>query len=296
MTRWSAGFIGVDWGTTNRRAYLVDPTGRVLDTFEDGCGVLAVPAGGFEAEVRRIVERLGDKPMLLAGMVGSNRGWRDVPYVRCPASLEDLAAGLQWEEPGRAAIIPGLALLDDQRADVMRGEEVQIFGLMAGAQGADRITICHPGTHTKWVRTTADKIESFRTIMTGEMFALLREHSILAPQMTAPVTADKAFLSGVDAGRSGFPLTAELFSARARTILGSLKPEDAASFVSGLLIGSDVLSGLRDGAADEVIVLGRPSLTKLYAAALHHHGVRSRESDGAAAFVAGLVALTEVIG
>src|SRR3982750_1978043 len=124
---WAEGFIAVDWGTTNRRAYLIDASGRRVDEFEDGKGVLSISAGGFPAAVQEIRERLGDKPLLLAGMVGSNRGWIEAPYVACPASLKDLAHAVA-RPSDREVIVPGVKDDSNGRADVMRGEEVQLLG------------------------------------------------------------------------------------------------------------------------------------------------------------------------
>src|SRR3954467_12143406 len=106
--RWADAFIAADWGTTNRRAYLLDSTGNCVDEFEDDQGILSVGKEGFGKAVGQIRERLGDQPLLLAGMVGSNRGWIEAPYVPCPAGLDDLTAALVWPEEGRTAIVPGV--------------------------------------------------------------------------------------------------------------------------------------------------------------------------------------------
>src|SRR3954466_559503 len=128
--RWADGFIAVDWGTTNRRAYLIDGSGRRTDEFEDHKGILSVPQGGFPKAVAEIRQRLGDLPLLLAGMVGSNRGWKEAPYVPCPAGIDELAGSLVWVGD-HEAIVPGVSYLTDERADVMRGEEVQLLGAVA---------------------------------------------------------------------------------------------------------------------------------------------------------------------
>src|SRR5690348_11242933 len=129
--RWAEGFIAVDWGTTNRRAYRLDASGKCVGEFEDGKGILAVGEGGFAAAVAEIRERLGDHPLLLAGMVGSNRGWQEAPYVPCPAGIDEIAKAVVW--PGeREAIVPGVCYHKNGRADVMRGEEVQLLGAVAG--------------------------------------------------------------------------------------------------------------------------------------------------------------------
>src|SRR5437764_4719937 len=140
--RWADGFIGVDWGTTNRRGYLIDSAGRCTREFEDAKGVLSVPAGGFPDAVAEIRQRLGDQPLLLAGMIGSNRGWVEAPYVSCPASIDDLAGKLAWAGE-REAIVPGVSYVGDGRADVMRGEEVQLFGAIGSGLIDPDGLVCH---------------------------------------------------------------------------------------------------------------------------------------------------------
>ncbi|MEO6092910.1 MAG: 2-dehydro-3-deoxygalactonokinase [Novosphingobium sp.] len=293
MKDWSDGFVAIDWGTTNRRAYLLDAAGVVVAEMEDDLGVTSVPAGGFERAVATIAERFGDKPMLLAGMIGSNRGWREAPYVRCPAGPAQLARQLLWIEEGRIAIVPGLSIVSGRHADVMRGEEVQVFGLSRLGRGGGDATICHPGTHTKWVKLQAGQVVDFRTVMTGELFSLLCEHSILAPTLQGTVDPGEPFLAGVDATWSGEALTAELFAIRARVLLSLMDAQDAASYASGLLIGCDLRAGLAAGEGKEIFIVGRPSLNRLYAAALERCGFTAREVDGAEAFVAGMQHIKE---
>src|SRR3954449_2878756 len=162
--RWAEGFIAVDWGTTNRRAYLIDGAGKRTNEFEDHKGVLSVPAGGFPDAVAEIRGKLGDKPLLLAGMIGSNRGWKEAPYVACPAGIDDLAAKLVWAGE-REAIVPGVSYIGDGRADVMRGEEVQLLGAVAAGLVDSNALVCHPGTHNKWTVLHKAEIHSFRTVM-----------------------------------------------------------------------------------------------------------------------------------
>ncbi|HEV2078847.1 MAG TPA: 2-dehydro-3-deoxygalactonokinase [Allosphingosinicella sp.] len=292
---WAEGFIAVDWGTTNRRAYLVSADGACTQEMEDDQGILSVEAGGFPPAVRQIREQLGDKPLMMAGMVGSNRGWIEAPYVPCPAGTPDIAQRLVWAEEGRTAIVPGLSCLSDDHADVMRGEEVQILGAVAAGLVPETCLICHPGTHNKWINISGGQIMSFRTVMTGEMFSLLKEHSILADLLSLPATTGAAFQAGVRRGLSHDGLTAELFSVRARVLLDQAKREDQASFTSGLLIGADLRVGLRAEPDAEVIVMGRPELTSLYAAALTEAGTEAREVDGEQAFLAGTRQLAEHI-
>ena len=290
--RWTEGYIAVDWGTTNRRAYEIDGEGRCADEFEDSRGVLSIPAGGFPDAVAEIRARLGDKPLLLAGMIGSNRGWVEAPYVPCPAGLDDLVHGLAWAEPD-IAIVPGVR--DDQRSDVMRGEEVQLLGAVAAGTIPPDAWVCHPGTHNKWVQLAAGRIATFRTVMTGELFNLLKEHSVLSDLLAPPVELGDAFDAGVRHGLACDDLQAELFSVRARVLLGKARREDAASYTSGLLIGGDVRIGLQSAGAAQVAVMGRPELTRLYAAALTLAGHEPVELDGEQCFLAGIKQIAERI-
>ena len=293
--RWADGFIAVDWGTTNRRAYRIDHLGECVASFEDDQGVLSVARERFPAAADSIRERLGDRPMLLAGMVGSTRGWVEAPYVPCPAGLDELAARVIWVEPGRVAIVPGLSIRDAGHADVMRGEEIQLFGALAGGLIPPTSFGCHPGTHNKWVTVEERRIGMFRTVMTGEMFNQLRERGTLAELLGEEVVLGDAFRGGVACGLSGDTLSAELFSVRARVLLGDLARSNAASFTSGLLVGSDIKVGLSMAAGSEMIILGRPELTRLYAEAAAVAGHAAREIDGETAFLAGAVAIARTL-
>ena len=289
--------IAVDWGTTNRRAHAIRD-GVVIASERDGLGVTAVPAGGFEREVAGIRARFADAvpedaPMLLAGMIGSTIGWRVAPYVPAPAGLETLVAGLVRVD-ARTAIVPGVSLIEGHRADVMRGEEVQLLGAVAAGLAPADALLVQPGTHCNWVELVAGRIARFTTAMTGELFALLRGHSILAPQLAGAVTPDAAFLAGVSDARDG-DLAAHLFGIRAGKLLGARHDADAPSYASGLLIGADVAARLRADTPDEVHLLADPALGALYAAAVAAHGRRATLVDSHAAFVAGITRLAELI-
>jgi 2-dehydro-3-deoxygalactonokinase len=292
--RWAEGFIAVDWGTTNRRAYLLDSSGTQGAEFEDAKGVLQVNSGEFPAAVAEIRNRLGDKPLLMAGMIGSNRGWVEAPYVPCPAGIEELARGLAWPAEG-AAIVPGVSFSQGRRADVMRGEEVQLLGAFAGGQIPADCVVCHPGTHNKWATLSGGRITRFRTVMTGELFNLIKAHSILSDLLTGEAEPNAAFAEGVRAGLTGDGLPAELFAVRARVLLGEAPRDQATSFASGLLIGTDVAIGLRDAGAGDIIVMGRPELTQLYAAAIQEAGRATVELDGERSFVAGSARIVEML-
>ena len=293
--RWADGFIAVDWGTTNRRAYRINDQGTCVSAIEDDCGVLSVATGGFPAAAGDIRARLGDLPLLMAGMVGSTRGWVEVPYEPCPASLGDLASRLCWVESGRVAIIPGLSIRNEGHADVMRGEEVQLFGALAAGLIPATSFVCHPGTHNKWVTVEDGRITAFQTVMTGELFNMLRENGVLAELLAAEVTPSDAFREGVRRGLSAAALTAELFSVRARVLLGDMPRASAASYTSGLLIGADLGVGLGLAAGADLIIMGQPELTRFYAFAAEEAGQTAREIDGGTAFLAGAVAIARML-
>jgi 2-dehydro-3-deoxygalactonokinase len=288
-----------DWGTTSRRAWLLDGHGGTLTSTEDQRGMLAVPRGGWEAAFEELKHSLGTpepRLSLLAGMVGANRGWRETPYLPCPAALEDLARELCWVEPGSVAIVPGLAYAEGDAADVMRGEETQVLGAVAAGLAPADCLACLPGTHTKWVVVRDRRITAFRTVMTGELFALLRTHSILAEQLRDTAKAGPDFYAGVDRGLAGAELTADLFGVRARALLGTSLSANGAAFASGLLIGADLRAGLGISEERNVHVIGRTDLATLYTAAIERSGYTATPVDGGEAVLAGLKHLVELTG
>jgi 2-dehydro-3-deoxygalactonokinase len=293
----AAALIAIDWGSTHRRIYVLDGDGDVLARRHDARGVTAPGPMDHAADVAAIRGEFqaahGALPVLAAGMVGSARGWVEVPYLPCPAGLDALAGALHWVEPGGTAIVPGLCRDASGPADVMRGEEVQLLGAVAaGLVPADGL-MCQPGTHCKWARLAGGAITDFRTRMTGELFALLRQHSLLGPMMAGAVADGPAFRDGVAAalaGNAAGDLLAALFGVRAAVLCGQRAAADGAAYVSGLLIGSDVAAqGL--GPGDTVHLLADASLGALYGAAIGATGARVVAVDSEAAFTAGAAAL-----
>ena len=280
-------FIGIDWGTTNRRVYLIE-SGGVARTERDSNGAARIARDGFAEEAADIRARFGDLPILMAGMVGSTIGWREAPYVACPAGLADLADHLlQIDE--RTAIVPGLSLLDGGNADVMRGEEVQFLGAIEANLVPPDCLLVQPGTHSKWARIVDARIIDFTTAMTGELFALLKAHSLLSAQLHADVVAGPAFDAGVADGARR-DLAASLFGVRAAKLLGQRADEDAASFASGVLIGAEVSARLTGDIAT-VHILADPVLGGLYARAIAQMGGSAVVVDSNTAFAAGLIAI-----
>jgi 2-dehydro-3-deoxygalactonokinase len=282
-------FIAVDWGTSNRRAFRIEES-VVVASERDDRGAATVGAGEYEAEVAGIRDRLGDLPMLLAGMVGSNIGWRSVPYVGAPAGLAEIAAGLDRIDD-RTAIVPGLSYRDGLHADVMRGEEVQLLGAVAAELVPADALLCQPGTHCKWATVERGRIERFTTAMTGELFALLRTHGVLSRQLGHPVESGAAFLEGVSEGAKR-DLAASLFAIRARGVLGLADDAHAASFASGLLIGADTAARIEAGTT--VHILADPALGTLYASAIDALGGTSHHIGSQAAFVAGITRIQDL--
>jgi 2-dehydro-3-deoxygalactonokinase len=226
---------------------------------------------------------------LISGMAGSRQGWIEAPYVACPAGPDELKQHLHWIEPGRIAIVPGLSDEQGEVPDVMRGEEVQIFGAMRLA-GLEEGLFVLPGTHSKWATVRDGRVTGFRTCMTGEFYGLLSQHSILARTLEADAALDEAvFLRAVTRAGNGEGLLHNAFGVRALALFGRLSPPESASYLSGLLIGEELrLQELPAGR--EVVAIGAAALTARYALALRQRGARVR-TFGAEATWAGLRAL-----
>lgn len=288
MTAFTGRFLAIDWGTTNRRTYLIDD-GRVISTERDDHGVTSISRDGFPQEIAGLRERFGDLPVLMAGMVGSNVGWRVAPYIPVPAGIDVLARSL-FRIDGRTAIVPGLSYLNATRADVMRGEEVQLLGaVVAGLVPPDAL-LAQPGTHCKWVTMAQGEVSNFTTSMNGELFALLRGYGLLASQLGSDVTLGDAFRAGVEEGRK-CDLAASLFGIRASKLLGRRDDADAASFASGLIIGADVTGRMAETLADTVYILDDSMLGTLYATAVQANGREARIIGSREAFAAGIIAI-----
>jgi 2-dehydro-3-deoxygalactonokinase len=252
--------IGLDWGTTSLRAYLFDAAGRVLAARASSAGIMHLPPkGGFDAAFEAACGDWLDEaphahvpPVIAAGMVGSAQGWLEAPYVDTPASAEGLVAGIVQVTAARGVqvnIVPGVIERGDM-PDVMRGEETQIVGVLDGDPALGRseagALIGLPGTHAKWAVVRGERIESFHTFMTGELFAALRGHTILGRTMTDPTNPDiDAFLRGVTLARSAAHagLLATIFSTRTLGLTAQLRAEEQPDYLSGLLIGHE-LAGL----------------------------------------------------
>jgi 2-dehydro-3-deoxygalactonokinase len=263
--------------------------------------------GAFSGLVEEWGNGRGKLPAILCGMVGSTIGWREVPYVACPARLDSIAAkSLRFESGGRAiAIAPGLFCQNRMQApDMMRGEETQILGALRSDSRltAGRHLLCMPGTHTKWVSLKDGAVEQFQTALAGELFDILCRYSILVnADSMMDIAGGGAFAGALD--QTGMFPDAELvhllFEVRSRQLRGELKREDAAAYLSGLIIGQDVSGAKRLFRAElpdarQVVVIGSSKLGELYAQALEAHDFVPRHIDGEIASLEGLKALHDV--
>jgi 2-dehydro-3-deoxygalactonokinase len=287
--------IGVDWGISSVRAYRLRER-QVLERREEPNGILAVRDGRFGDALRRLVGpwlAAGEDRVLLCGMVGSRQGWQETGAVPCPAGIAEIADALADVpfDGARVRLVPGVTGTDDVGTpEIMRGEETQIMGAEIGAGAA-----CLPGSHSKWARIVNGRITAFATYLTGEAFAALRDHTILARQMrdaSARVpasdastsdasTSDGAFDAGVARSADSGGVLHHVFGIRSLGLVGRLPDADATSYLSGLLIGHEVRAALRP--ADEVWVIGSTSLSRLYARAIVACGGVARLGDADAA-------------
>jgi len=272
--------LAIDWGTSSTRVYAMDRQGRICDARSAPLGVQRVANGEFAQALKTLC---GDDfpegvPLIACGMIGSRQGWVEAPYRACPADFGAVAAGLT-RVPGTAlAIVPGLMCRDDDGiADVMRGEETQILGALA-AEAWTRQVLLLPGTHSKWAIIGPDGIEAFSTFMTGELYAVLVEHSILG-RLAAPGGGEEAFARGVRHSlRSTAALNHDLFSARTLALTDRLAPSGVGDYLSGLLLGAEIaaarrwLERMRLGTT-RLTLVGAQALVDKYRAALTIAGI-----------------------
>jgi 2-dehydro-3-deoxygalactonokinase len=290
-----------DWGTTKLRLCLCQGT-----TIVDRTGGLGVGAtdGDFQAQYRALtadwIHRYGPIPAILCGAIGSRNGWVETDYVECPVNADDLGAKIKRfdVDGGTVGIVPGLSCTNPLASpDVMRSEETQILGMlrMHPETAREPVLVLLPGTHTKWVHVDKGRIETFLTVSTGEIFALLRDYSSMGRAGNgALIDSREAFRRGLARQIEVGPalLIHLVFESRSRQLSGELTRSEAMAYLSGLLVAADTAGGLLQFPRElGVYVIGDPSLTELYAEALAFQGVDSTRFDGGACALAGLRAL-----
>lgn len=278
-----AAWIAVDWGTSHLRAWLMDAQDSVLEQRRSDAGMAGLEPKEFADALSALVGPF-DGPVVACGMVGSRQGWIEAPYATTPCPPPSAATATRV---GHVHILPGIK--QDSPADVMRGEETQIAGYLAAHAGFDGV-ICLPGTHTKWVHISAGEVVSFRTAMTGELFSLLAERSVLRHSVGTGWHAE-AFASGVqDSLAKPEALAAALFNIRASGLLKETDPDAARARLSGLLIGAELAAMKPYWLGQAVAIVGASRLSGAYAYALDCVGVTADIVDGDAMTLKGLIA------
>ncbi len=289
--------VGINWGSSNFRAYRIAADGGLIDEYAEAAGIAALDRAGMASMMRKLAARWpAGMPVYASGMIGSNIGWADVPYAEAPAGRTELLQGLTRADIGGVDvhIVPGVACRRafDGAPDVLRGEEIELLGL-----GHSDGLAALPGTHTKWVRLHRGRVVDFFTAMSGEIFDRLTAQGLLASIIEGEATDGAAFLDGVATGKARkLGLASLLFGARARVVRGALWRADASSYIRGLLIGSeiaDALAAYPDLAQANVPLTGSGPLSRLYAAALAANGIGSRIVDSREACRRGFRALHE---
>jgi 2-dehydro-3-deoxygalactonokinase len=266
--------ISVDWGTSSFRAYLADAEGVALDSISSAEGALSLNAGEHEPYLVKQILRWKvahpELPVIASGMVGSKQGWIEAPYAPCPAGFAEIAAATILTPSaalGGVRIVPGVSSRDASGApDVMRGEETQIFGALK-ASGARSGLFVLPGTHSKWARVQNGRIVGFETFMTGEVFSVLKDHSVLGRMMAPPREngAHGGFSLGLEAAASlqaPGDLLHAIFMTRTFGLFNEVEPDELAEYLSGLLVGAEILAGARG--AEAATVIGAPALVARY--------------------------------
>ena len=276
--------LAIDWGSSALRGALLADDGRVVEERAAPRGMLTVEPGGFDAVFEEHFGDWMDVPgtrCLMAGMVGSRQGWVEAAYCPCPAGAAELAAALTPVGSASSrrrdiAIVPGLSCDTAGIPDVVRGEEIKVVGALDLFALHDAV-IVSPGTHSKWLTVEGGRVTRFATVMSGEFYALLRQHSILSRTLPADdgELDTAAFDRGVALAMQGDSLMQTAFSVRTLALFERLPPAAMPSYLSGLVIGEEMRCRPLER-VDEVIVIGSPVLAERFERALEHRGVAVR--------------------
>jgi 2-dehydro-3-deoxygalactonokinase len=296
-------FVGINWGSTNFRAYLIGADGVLIDELSRPAGVAKLDRSGMAALMQELSQHWpAHGAVYAAGMIGSNVGWQDVPYVVAPASLGDIGKAAVAADIGGVPLqlVPGMTCRRafDDGPDILRGEEVELFGFSALHPNWDGF-VALPGTHTKWTRFASGEVLDFFTSMSGEMFDRLTSAGLLASIVEGEAELGDAFYEGVRLGTERqLGLGTLLFGARARVIRGALQRSESASFIRGLLIGSEIADALAIHSnlqGSTIPLIGNGPLCRLYAGALERLGMNSWFVDSRIACLAGFSALDQAV-
>jgi 2-dehydro-3-deoxygalactonokinase len=291
-------WVAVDWGTSNLRAWGIDASGEIAFSRSSPDGMSRLTREQYPSVLTGLLTEVPEHvDVLICGMAGARQGWLEAPYLDAPADLLTLSNGAVTPDmPGELfapSILPGVCQREVGAEDVMRGEETQLLGLSALVPGFSGLVIM-PGTHSKWAILEGTTLQRFSSAMTGEVFELLRVHSVLRHSLGGELDGEERDI-GFDAGVAlGLDrperLTATLFKVRAGALLSGRSPAWCAGFLSGLLIGTEI-GGQKDWiGSSEIPLIGSVGLCSLYQGALARIGAKSRIVDATDATLAGLKA------
>ncbi|AFM57762.1 MULTISPECIES: 2-dehydro-3-deoxygalactonokinase [Enterobacter] len=286
-------YIAIDWGSTNLRAWLCQGE-QCLESRQSAAGVTRLNGKSPEAVLAEVTRNWRDSatPVVMAGMVGSNVGWKIAPYLPVPAHFS--AIGEQLTSVGdNIWIIPGLCVSRNDNHNVMRGEETQLLGARTLSPSSVYVM---PGTHCKWVQADAEQIHDFRTVMTGELHHLLLAHSLVGAGLPEQAPSAAAFSAGLARGIASPDVLPQLFEVRASHVLGNLPREQVSEFLSGLLIGAEVAS-MREfvGREQAVTIVAGAALTSRYEQAFRAIGREVSTVSGDTAFQAGIRSIAHAV-
>lgn len=288
-------WIAVDWGSSNLRAWGMAADGTVAVEGSSGAGAITLAPDGFEPALLDVIGpwlagRAAATEVIVCGMAGARGAWQEAAYaaVPCPPVPDAVVRPEVRDRRLSVRILPGLK--QERPADVMRGEETQIAGLLAAEPRFDGIA-CLPGTHTKWAHVSAGEVVSFGSFMTGEMFSLLAHESVLRRTVGTEGWSEEDFLEAASEGLSRPErVMGRLFGLRAEGLLHGLAPARARARLSGLLIGAELAGARAYWLGREVVLIGAPALAAAYRDALALAGLAARIADATEMTRAGLVA------
>ena len=285
--------IFCDWGTSNLRAYLLEE-GQVTKRYNSDQGLLKARESGFEKVMQKVFVELDcpqSTPVYLSGMIGSRQGWKEADYKACPVDAESFRGNeVSPEGFPNIKILGGVSYRDEAlNIDLMRGEEVQVFGLLKLYPHAK--VICLPGSHSKWVKIDAGKIKSFTTYMTGELFKCFSEHTIFKQQIDSDDFDLDSFIQGIEFSREHLDLSSSLFKLRTEYLFERMDTKYFHCYLSGFLIGSEMREAA--GTTCEVQLCGSDELMALYAIAAERFGIKTQVVKVEEATIRGIESILE---
>lgn len=289
----TATWVAADWGTSHLRLWPMDATGKTLTRIDSDRGMGAIAREDYEsvliAQLEPYLPTTGSLPVVVCGMAGSRQGWAEAPYSATPCPPPSLAEATKVKTVDARLsvhILPGVKQVDP--ADVMRGEETQIAGVLAANPDLDGV-ICLPGTHTKWACVSGGQIERFATFMSGEAFHLISSESVLRHTVAEDGWDEVAFAKGCEIARKDpAALLSAMFSLRAEALLADLDPVAARARLSGLLVGAEVEAARPSWSGKTVIIVGETGMASAYATALSLQGADAKIANAEETTLAGL--------